>query len=185
MRRKPVKITTLVVAVALATALNGCVGVAVKGAKYANGQATIAGSEAAAARGDAKAQYELGDAYCCSVGSVDLTHDTIKATSWFCRAARQGYMPAQYRLGRLYSGHPVEGLDVQQRAKLLVAGAPENKPLALMWLTLAARNGDKEATAALTELTRAMSGQEQETGQRYLADWQNAPCEWEQVFVAK
>jgi TPR repeat protein len=179
------KISLVIAAIVLGTCLSGCVGVAVKGAKYANSQATIAGNETAAAGGDAKAQYALGDAYCCSVGSVDLTHDTVKATSWLCRAAHQGYAPAQYRLGRLYSGNPVEGIDVQQRAKLLIAGAPENKPLALMWLTLAARNGSKEAAAKLTELTSAMSAQEQQSGQSYLADWQSAPCEWGQVFVAK
>ena len=179
------KISLAVVAVMLAIGLSGCVGVAVKGAKYAGSQATIAENEAAAARGDAKAQYELGDAYCCSVGAVDLTHDTVKATAWLCRAARQGYAPAQYRLGRLYSGNPVEGIDVQQRAKLLISGAPKNKPLALMWLTLAARNGHGDATSPLAELKRDMTAQEQEAGQTYLADWQGAPCEWEQVFVGR
>jgi TPR repeat protein len=161
-------------ALVLATCLNGGVGGAVKGAKYAGSQATIAENETAAMRGDAKAQYELGNAYCCSVGSVDLTHDTVKA-----------YAPAQYRLGRLYSGNPVEGLEVRQRAKLLVADAPENKPLALMWLTLAARNGSSDAASKLAELERGITTQEQAAGQTYLADWQAAPCEWSQVFAGR
>jgi TPR repeat protein len=185
MRREPVKLSALLVDLTLVIGLCGCVGVAVKGAKYADNQATIAQNEAAAARGDAKAQYELGNAYCCSVGSVDVTHDTVKATAWLCRAARQGYVPAQYRLGRLYSGNPVEGIDVQQRAKLLIVGAPKNKPLALMWLTLAAQGGSGDASEQLAELKREMTPQEQEAGQTYLAAWQGAPCEWEQVFAGK
>jgi TPR repeat protein len=76
----------------------------------------------------------------------------------------------------------VEGIDVQQRAKLLVLGAPKNEPLALMWLTLAAGNGIKDAASPLSELTRQMSAQQQ-AGQAYLATWQSAPCEWEQVFA--
>jgi hypothetical protein len=180
-----VKIPALLAALVLAIDLSGCVGVAVKGAKYAGNQATISQNEAAAARGDARAQYELGEAYCCSVGPVDLTHDTVKATIWLCQAARQGYAPAQYRLGRLYSGNPVEGIDVQQRAKLLISGAPKNKPLALMWLTLATQGGDGESAAPLAELKREMTPQEQEAGQAYLAAWQGAPCEWEQVFAGK
>jgi TPR repeat protein len=185
MRKDLVKLSTLLIDLVLVIGLGGCVGVAVKGAKYAGNQATISQNEEAAARGDAKAQYELGDAYCCSVGSIDLTHDAVKATSWLCQSARQGYAPAQYRLGRLYSGNPVEGLDIQQRAKLLIAGAPKNNALALMWLTLAVQNGHRDAAQPLAELKRDMTAQERTAGETYLAEWQGAPCEWKQVFAGK
>jgi TPR repeat protein len=162
--------------------LSGCVGLAVKGAMTASDQATIAANEDAANHGDPAAQYKVGRAHCCSVGPVDPLHDSRKATLWLCRAARRDYAPAQYLLGRIYSGHPVAGLDPQQQAKLTLAGAPVNRPVAMLWLARAAASGDKDAADAGVKLQAQMSSQERATSEGYAKDWPSAPCDYDAVF---
>ncbi|WDR02621.1 SEL1-like repeat protein [Devosia algicola] len=60
----------------------------------------------AAAKGDARAQFEIGAIY--SEGHA-ITQDYSSAATWYERAAAQGFAPAQYRLGNLYeNGNGVE-----------------------------------------------------------------------------
>lgn len=54
----------------------------------------------AAERGDAKAQYALGNAY--SKGQ-DVSKSDEQAVSWYQKSASQGYAPAQAALGYAYS----------------------------------------------------------------------------------
>ena len=169
---------------AMLSMLSGCVGLAVKGAMTAADQATIANNEDAANHGDPAAQYKVGRAHCYSVGPVDPLHDSRKATLWLCRAARQNYAPAQYLLGRIYSGHPVAGLDPQQEAKLALAGAPVNRPVAMLWLARSAASGDKDAADALVRLQAQMSAQEKAISAGYTMDWPNTPCDYDAVFPA-
>jgi len=68
---------------------------------------------------------------------------------------------------------------------LLIAGAPKNNALALMWLTLAVQNGHRDAAQPLAELKRDMTALERTAGEADLAEWQGAPCEWKQVFAGK
>jgi localization factor PodJL len=60
----------------------------------------IAPLQAAAERGDARAQYELGVRY--AEGRGGLPRDLKLAAQWFAKAAEQGVATAQYRLGSLY-----------------------------------------------------------------------------------
>ncbi|TKT74235.1 peptidoglycan-binding protein [Aquamicrobium sp. LC103] len=53
----------------------------------------------AAAAGDAKALYEIGNRYAEGQG---VETDLAKAASWYERAAELGLAPAQYRIGNLY-----------------------------------------------------------------------------------
>ena len=53
----------------------------------------------AAAKGDAKAQFEVAARYAEGKG---IPRDFGQAATWYQRAAAQGLAPAQYRLGALY-----------------------------------------------------------------------------------
>ncbi len=162
--------------------LGGCVGLAVKGVKTAETEVTISSNAPAASRGDARAQYKVGAAYCCAIGSLDLVHDNAKATDWLCLSAQQDYQPAQYLLGKIYSGKPVSGVNLEERAKLMLVGAPQNLPVAALWLTRAARDGDHDAMSALADMTPRLSAGDQVLMHNYLRDWRAAPCTWKSVF---
>jgi TPR repeat protein len=161
------------------------VGLAVKGVKTASTEATIAVNKNAAETGDAKAQFELGSAKCCAIGSVDLIHDNVQATAWLCRSARQGYAPAAYRLGRIYAGKPILGIDPQQNAKLLLIDFPRNNAVAALWLMRAAQGGGQDAMSALADLTPRLTLPEQAQAQSWMADWTRAPCEWADVIQTR
>lgn len=51
--------------------------------------------------GDPRAQYSIGFLYAKGTG---VEADAVKAAEWYRKAAEQGYAPAQFFLGRLYSG---------------------------------------------------------------------------------
>jgi hypothetical protein len=165
--------------------LTGCAGLAVKGVSSASDRVTIAVNEDAAKRGDPVAQYKLGLANCCAIGAVDPLHDNVKATLWLCRAARQNHAPAQFLLGRIYSGHPIAGIDPQQQVKLLVAGAPVDRAVARVWLTRAASSGHRDAASELSDLLPKLSKSEVEKSDQFLQDWKNAPCDYSAVFPSK
>jgi localization factor PodJL len=62
---------------------------------------------AAAAKGDASAQYEIAVRYAEGRG---VAQNLTEAAEWFERAAKQGIVPAQFRLGGLYE----KGLGVKK-----------------------------------------------------------------------
>ena len=83
-----------------------------------------------AIRGDAHAQFLIGEAY--RLGrSVDP--NIPQAEDWYARAARQGDIGAATELGLLLAGQHMDGA-------------------ALPWLTLAARHGDPRALCSLAAL---------------------------------
>jgi hypothetical protein len=96
--------------------------------------AAIAGLHEAAVRGDAEAQFELGDAY--ETGRL-VDADIAWAARWYGRAAYRDHSEAQYRYGRL---------------KLEGRGLPKDRGGAYRWLALAARQGHPEATETLADL---------------------------------
>jgi TPR repeat protein len=165
--------------------LSGCAGLAVKGVSSASDRVTIAVNEDTAKRGDPVAQYKLGLANCCAIGAVDPLHDNVKATLWLCRAARQNHAPAQYLLGRIYSGHPIVGIDPQQQVKLLLAGAPVDRAVARVWFARAASSGHRDATSELSDLLPKLSKSEVAKSDQFLQDWKNAPCDYSDVFSNK
>jgi TPR repeat protein len=157
----------------------------VKGVSTASDRVTIAVNEDAAKSGDPAAQYKLGLANCCAIGAVDPLHDNVKATLWLCRAARQNHAPAQYLLGRIFSGHPIAGFDPQQQVKLLMAGAPVDRAVARVWFARAASSGHRDAASELSELLPKLSKSEVEKSDQFLRDWKNAPCDYSDVFPNK
>jgi localization factor PodJL len=76
---------------------------------------------AAAAGGDARAQFEIAAIY--TEGRA-VTEDDAQAAIWYERAAAQGFAPAQYRLGNLYENGRGVAKDLTQ-AKLWYQRAAE------------------------------------------------------------
>lgn len=131
----------------------------------------------AAVSGDAEAQYELGFAYYW--GLRGMPEDAVKAAEWWRKAADQGHLGAQDRLGRAYDsgeGVPKDTVKAVQwwskaaeqghssaqfhlsMAYALGKGVPRDQVLAYAWANLAAAvpRGDEAATKlrdTLLELT--------------------------------
>ncbi len=95
----------------------------------------IRSQRALAERGDAKAQFALGEHYRTGSG---VAVDPAKARQWYLRAADQGFAKAQYRLGRFYENGVGVNQDFQRAAE---------------WYALAAEIGDDaDAQFALGQL---------------------------------
>jgi TPR repeat protein len=105
-----------------------------------------------------------------------------EATHWFCKAAAQGDADAKYELGRIYSGDLVRGMNGPAKLAALLTDAPENKPLALMWLNLAATHGNTEAAGKAEELKKKMKPLEIAGAAVRMRDPQAQPCEWNDVY---
>lgn len=176
----------LVLAVALAPLLvAGCaarVGPAVEVANIARDKAIIQANRDAAEAGDAAAQFKLGDAYCCAPGGVQGLYNNQQATAWLCRAARQDYAPAQYKLGQIYSGDVVDGVRIIRRVVTGVVGSDQDRIAAALWFSVAARQGYEDAAERGEASRQNLSAAEARQADVYLADWRSAPCEWPEVF---
>ena len=90
--------------------------------------------QAAAEKGEAAAQTELGEMYENGQG---VTQSNAKALGWFRKAADQGYAKAQFDLGTAYDNGD---------------GVEEDHSLAAMWWGLAAEQGNAEAEDVLGDL---------------------------------
>ena len=98
-------------------------------------------------QGNAKAQFNLGDAYRKGEG---VAADQVESVKWFRKAAEQGNAGAQYSLGYAYANG--EGVK-----KDLVEG--------YAWINLAAVNR-KVAKEKRSELEKTMSAQQVAAGQK-------------------
>ena len=88
----------------------------------------------AAAAGDPKALYQIGNRYAEGRGTQE---DMAKAAEWYQKAAEQGLAPAQYRIGNLYE----KGVGVERDVKA-----------AKTWYQLAAAQGNASAMHNLAVL---------------------------------
>jgi TPR repeat protein len=92
--------------------------------------------KALAEKGDAKAQYSLGDKYVTGPG---VEKDDKEAVKWYRKAAEQNYAPAQHNLGYVYANG--EGIE-------------EDDKEAVKWYRKAAEQGYEPAKAALKKLSQ-------------------------------
>ncbi len=150
-----------------------------------NGEVNIARLRARltplAQKGDAKAQFELGETYCCNSGTPGGLIDNRVATKWFCRAAKGGYGPAMRSLGRLYAGDLLEGPSLGKAVKFFAKKA--DKATALMWLEVAISHGSEPAVGDGLALRRQMTAAQTSRATRMLGDWRRQPCTWDKVFA--
>ncbi len=90
--------------------LSGCASAVVEGGHIARNRSIVNDNISKANRGDRIAQYKVGNAHCCSIDEKDRTfYSTRKAVGWLCASAVQGYAPAMYKIGKIYSGDVVRG----------------------------------------------------------------------------
>jgi hypothetical protein len=171
--------------IAPAILLDGCYAPLIEGAQEGYDAIRRDSLQAETSSGNPVDMYKLGDTYCCHGGGpMDQVsiYDNNKATYWYCRAARQGYGPAQLRLAQIYSGHPIHGLHITLRASALVGAATTDIGTALMWATIAA-DRDVEAATAIREQTLAIATEKQRAkGATLMKNWRTAPCSWAEVF---
>lgn len=173
MRTLPVVATILV-----ATFLAGCVGAAMSASTLAVRSAPREELLPLAEAGDSAAQYELGKSYCC----MGLGFDTQTATEWLCKAARQGNADAMYELGRIYEGDVSRTMTPGQKLMQAV-NAKESPAHAYLWLSLAASIEYPAAQDRLARLKKKIAADEGVLADRLKAAWQQAPCEYEEVFA--
>lgn len=83
--------------------------------------------QARAEKGEAEAQYLLGNAYQMGEG---VSQNDLQAIHWITKAANQGYVDAQFNLGMAYRGG---------------YGVPQDYVTAYMWLEIAVNNGSTKA----------------------------------------
>ena len=108
--------------------------------------ADLAQLEDLAKAGDAAAENALGLLYAQGDAKQSVAQDDSQAARWFTRAAEDGRVPAQYKLGLLYwGGH----------------GVPKNANKAYFWAVLAragGQEGSKDLAKVLANgMTRAQS----------------------------
>ena len=178
-----------IVILAVPLLLDGCYTPVIEGAQQGYDASRRDSLKTEAASDDPIDEYNLGNNYCCQGGGPmdDMTvYDNNKATHWYCKAARQGYGPAQLQLARLYSGHAIRGLHVILRASALVDTPETDFSVALMWASLAAKNkgeGDvDDATELRNKITGKATSKERARAATLMKSWRSAPCEWAEVF---
>ncbi len=122
---------------------------------------------AAAEQGDAQAQYQLAKSYCCGLGP---RRSTVKALYWYCRAAIQGDVTAQYEMGNVLSGF------FNDDARSTAFSAPDYAS-AYMWYTVASINGHRQALDVREQLAGRMSAEAVTRGKRWATKWKQIHCD--------
>lgn len=168
---------TVTLLLTVATSSVACVGAAVNTGTYAVKSASRDELRPLAESGDADAQYELGQSYCC----MGPGFDTQTATEWLCRAAKQEDARAMVELGRIYLG------DVSRTAapgqKLLQAvSAREARAIAYVWLSRASISGHENAADRLARLSTRMTPDDLRLAQSLDERWPDVPCEYDEVL---
>lgn len=162
--------------------IGGCVAPILEGANVSKDKAVLSANREAAEAGDPEAQYKVGDAYCCSPREGGGFYNNKLSTEWLCKSAQQGYAPAQYRLGQIYSGDMVDGIRILRRVATAAVGSPEDRAVAATWFALAAQQEQDDAAAQRDAILGALSDGERQRFEEYLAAGQSAPCRWDDVY---
>lgn len=172
------KIALLCAAAALTA---GCAAAAGEAAYAAKAKATYDNNIDAAQKGDKVAQYKVGDALCCEVNGKDGGYDTRRSVEWLCKSAAQGYGPAMYKLGRIYSGDTVSGVRVIRRVAV-AAAAPTNYPISYAWFSNAKAYGVKDAAGDMKDAWGELTPQQQEVAKMQASRGLGATCRWEEAM---
>ncbi len=120
-----------------------------------------------AEQGDQQAQYQLAKSYCCGLG---MHTSTGKSLYWHCRAAVQGYAPAQFEMGNILSNF----FDDTHRTTSF--GATDYVS-AYMWYTVASINGHEQAFDVRQRLAEQMSSDDVIRGKRWATQWKQIHCD--------
>ncbi len=162
--------------------ISGCAAVAIEGGQAAKSEVVIAQNIKAAENGDPKAQFSVGEAYCCSLNEGSGLFNTRTSVEWLCKAARQNYAPAMFKLGKIYSGDTIDGIRLARRAAAGIAGTSTNFPVAAAWLRMAEANGERAAGARLADVWKDMSAADRAAAQRLFENGLGNQCLWNEVI---
>lgn len=119
----------------------------------------------AAQQGDAEAQFQLGNTYCCGHGAG---YDRIIARKWYCKAALQGHGGAQYQLGRIL-GERMDSHSIPSKREFLIES--------YMWYSLAALQNVPLAAAERDALKIDLLPQEVLESEDRINRWRSLECE--------
>ena len=163
-----------------------CVSAVMESGHIAKDNIKRSNNEDAAKKGDKVAQFNMGEAYCCSTEKTGPAYDTIVAVQWLCASAKQGYGPAMYKLGKIYSGDVIDGLRLLRRVTTglteTMTGSTVSLPVAYAWLKLASTYGVEDAKERLLKVKGEMSPLEIRKGENYLTSGGAIPCKMKEVF---
>ncbi len=120
-----------------------------------------------AEQSDRQAQYQLAKSYCCGLG---MRTSTRKSLYWHCRAAIQGYAPAQFEMGNILSNF----FDDTDRT---AAFGATDYVSAYMWYTVASINGHEQAFDVREKLATQMSSDDVIRGKRWATQWKQIHCD--------
>ncbi|MEL7446507.1 MAG: hypothetical protein AAGK02_11970 [Pseudomonadota bacterium] len=157
--------------------LPGCVAAGIGGTTYAVKASQRGDLQGPARAGDAQAQYELGLSHCC----MGPGFSTRTATEWLCQAAKQGYAPAQYELGRIYAGE-VSRTPAPGQKVIRAATAKSDSVSSYVWFQLAADGGEDRAVSRASDALSSLTEYEVMAAESSLANWRDMPCEYDDVF---
>ncbi|SMF58323.1 hypothetical protein SAMN06265365_10969 [Tistlia consotensis] len=166
----------------LLLALGGCVGAAMEGANITKDKVVYEKHIDAARAGKAEAEFEVGQALCCSIGDRQGFYDTRAATDWLCKAAGQGYAPASQKLGQIYSGNVVQGVRLMRRIAEKISDRPTNLPLSYTWLKVAEGQGSSDAAEDAKELWSGLNELQRTKARALMQSPKPLPCRWDEVF---
>lgn len=117
-----------------------------------------------ATQGDPDAQYWMGRSQCCGYGAG---YDTAAALRWFCAAAVQGHVDAQYALARQLAGRTTEWRRFGQSHFISEA---------YVWYRVAAEAGHTMAQEYARSLAQDLSNGALRRAQRRIDHWQEIDC---------
>jgi localization factor PodJL len=148
-----------------------------------------------AQKGFAPAQYRLGTLFERGIG---VKADLPRAKIWYARAAEQGNVKAMHNLAVLSAGRDAEATDYAVASKWFTGaaergladsqynlgvlyetglGVPRDSKQAFVWLSLAARSGDKEAAKRRDIIRASLSPQDARDAERLVSIWQAKPTD--------
>ncbi len=183
MKNSTIKIQLLT---SLIVCFTGCVGAAVEGGHIAADNVVRLQNKEAAEKGDKVAQFKVGESYCCSTDKSGAAYDTTTSVQWLCLSAKQGYGPAMYKLGKIYTGDVVDGLRLIRRVATGInetaTGSTVSLPVGSAWLALAKSSGVQEASDRLEKARSAMSPADLRQSEKLGSLGLRIPCEMHEVF---
>lgn len=160
----------------------GCATAAIEGAQATKSEIIISQNINEARVGNSKAQFTVGEAYCCSLHEGSGIYNTKTSVEWLCKSARQSYSPAMFKLGKIYSGDTIDGIRLARRAAAGVAGTSTNLPVAAAWFKLAEVHGEPNAANRLADIWAELSANDQRASEKIFEKGLSAPCLWNEVI---
>ncbi len=148
------KVWLTFITLAFILSTSGCAIPVVEGVKSVMAKQNIEEFTVAATSGDAEAQYQLGNNFCCGNGYL---FDTYQALYWHCKAAVQGHKLAQLELANIYAGK----IGIMNRFKSQ-GMAYQDLVLAYTWYTEAINQGMEEAVAVRESIQAELTPAQQQ-----------------------